>query len=180
MVNNISFFFEGVFSMALRFILDGYNIIKSEEGGAFAAATLEQRRVKLLDWLCDRQPQGSAQNTVSVVFDGQAEHPYGTNSYTQQVYQGIVIRYSEGVSADDIIEEMVRWDQSPAEIVVVTNDRGIHRRLGGMGACWITVAAFMAKARTSHRQPAGGAPIDNTEGIDNDDITEEMKNTWLK
>jgi predicted RNA-binding protein with PIN domain len=166
--------------MALRFILDGYNIIKSDEGGVFAAATLEQQRTKLLDWLCHCHPQGSSHNTVMVVFDGKAEHPYWSDTYSEQMYHGIIVRYSEGVKADDIIEAMASQDQLPAEIVVVTNDKGIHRRLGGTGARWISVAAFMAKA-VKHQQPSsGGQPMDNTEGIDNNEITEEMKTKWLK
>lgn len=166
--------------MALKFILDGYNIIKSGAGEMFAAGTLEQQRKKLLDWLCDRQPQGSVQNTVAVVFDGKAEHPYWTDSYSEQLYHGIIVRYSEGASADDSIEAMVREDPLPADVVVVTNDKGLHRRLGGTGARWISVAAFMEKARGRHQGSQHQTPRGAVDGIVANDITEEMKKTWLK
>ena len=162
--------------MAVRYILDGYNIIKSSAGSMFAGGTLEQQRMKFFTWLLDCHPEGSAQNSVAVVFDGKSENPSWYGGYSEQVYHGLVIRFSEGTSADDVIEEMVTGDPRPAEVVVVSNDKGLHRRLGGTGARSISVESFLEKGRR-HAEPGRhrGAPRQDAA----DPITNEMKKRWL-
>lgn len=163
--------------MGLRYILDGYNVIKSSAGSMFAGGTLEQQRMNLFLWLLDCHPEGSAQNSVAVVFDGKSENPSWYGGYSEQVYHGLVIRFSEGTSADDVIEEMVTGDPHPVDVVVVSNDKGLHRRLGGTGARCVSVESFLEKGRrrASPGPRRGMPPADAV-----DPVTNEMKKRWLK
>ena len=56
--------------MSLHYILDGYNILKQIP--AFNDLSLEDGRRGLMRWIETQRPQGSVNNTVTVVFDGES------------------------------------------------------------------------------------------------------------
>ena len=70
--------------MSVHYLLDGYNIIKQTPG--LNQGSLEAQRNALLAWIEIGQPQGSLQNTVTVVFDGKDSRgnqlPDGFYNYT--------------------------------------------------------------------------------------------------
>ena len=55
--------------MSLHYLLDGYNIIK--QSPRLGPKRLEDGRAGLIAFIEMRQPQGSRNNMVTVVFDGQ-------------------------------------------------------------------------------------------------------------
>jgi hypothetical protein len=123
-------------------------------------------------------PQGSARNAVTIVFDGKAEHPYWEDSYSTYHAGDIEILFSEGVKADDIIARIVNEQVTAAETVVVTNDKGIRRRLGGTGARCMPVEEFIAKLRRPGA--ARGQEQSVSDAGDMSSINEEFRKKWLK
>src|SRR5512138_1212080 len=103
--------------MSLHFIVDGYNVMR--RSGAFETGSLETQRQAFLGWIESARPQGSVQNGVTVVFDGQEgggifETPGGTR-----------VVFTSGTSADERIKEMVEAAPGPRNIVVVSDDKEI-------------------------------------------------------
>ncbi len=72
---------------------------------------------------------------------------------------GIQVRYSAPHSTDDAILLRLEALRSPAEVVVVTNDRSLSRRCRDTGAKTMDWPAFLSKMRRSKREkpPKGGA-----------------------
>ncbi len=128
----------------MLFVVDGYNVIKSEHGRIFEGKTLEQQRNLLLELIARNRPHGSPNNKVTVVFDGTYEMAM-QGGQAQPAAGGVAVVYSGGETADEKIEEIVLGLANPAEVTVVTDDRGIRRRLGGSGARHMDVARFFSK-----------------------------------
>lgn len=158
--------------MALHFILDGYNIIKSERSGRLSGGTLQAQRERLIALIGERRPQGSARNSVTVVFDGKSENPYVYDSFNTYHVGDIEIIFSEGTKADDIIERVTLESENPANVVVVTDDKGIRRLLGSSGARFLSVAEFTGRLF----RPSGGTDEREASPEDND---EEFRKRWL-
>jgi predicted RNA-binding protein with PIN domain len=68
--------------------------------------------------------------------------------------RGVRVRYSAPLSTDDAILQAAEGSPSPAEVIVVTNDRGLAARCRGTGAKAIDWREFTGKmAARSHRAP---------------------------
>jgi predicted RNA-binding protein with PIN domain len=129
----------------MRFIVDGYNIIKSGLAPeAFEGKTLEQQRNALLELISLNKPQGSPRNTVTVVFDGDYQISLAAGPGRPPAGVEKVI-FTEGGSADEKIEELVLSESNPTEVAVVTNDKGIKRRIGGTGARIVVLEEFLPR-----------------------------------
>lgn len=159
----------------MEYLIDGYNVIKFSE--LFSARTLELQREKLIDFILKYNPQGN--NKVTIVFDCKSSNPYETDGYTTTTIKGIKTIFSEGQrSADDVIVDYVEKSQKPYNITVVTNDKGIYRRIGGKGAKKMAVAEFIYNKAKQEKQ------INNiTKMKQKDDfsaISQELSDLWLK
>lgn len=159
----------------MEYLVDGYNVIKFSE--LFSARTLELQRNKLIDFILKYNPHGN--NKITVVFDCKSSNPYETDGYTTTTIKGIKTIFSEGQkSADDIIVDYVENSQRPYNITVVTNDKGIFRRIGGKGAKKMTVAEFIYNKAKQEKQ------INNITKMKQKDnfsaISQELSDLWLK
>ncbi len=159
----------------MEYIIDGYNVIRYSE--MFSARTLEQQRDKLIDFILRYNPQGK--NKITVVFDCKSSNPYEPDSWTTTTIKGIKTIFSEGQkSADDVIVEYVEESQRPYNIVVVTNDKGIYRRIGGKGAKKMSVAEFIYNRAKEENI------VNNVVRIKQKDdfsaISRELSDLWLK
>jgi predicted RNA-binding protein with PIN domain len=156
----------------LHFILDGYNVIRSDASGRLGTGSLEEQRDRLVRLIRERRPEGSATNRVTVVFDGARDGRLFL-AYESHFHAGPVeVLFSDGCSADETIEQLVEESPRAAEIVVVSDDRGIRRRIGGTGARLMPVAVFLARLFSRRDRPddgPGGA----------DDVTDELSKKWL-
>ncbi len=83
--------------MSLQYLLDGYNIIKQTPN--LNRGTLENQRLALIGWISTSSPQGSAKNSVTVVFDGKEEF-FGSHPSVH-----VKVIFSQGQSADDLIKK---------------------------------------------------------------------------
>ena len=156
-------------------LIDGYNVIKYSE--MFSARTLELQRDKLIDFILKYNPQGN--NKVTIVFDCRSSNPYEADGYTTTTIKGIKTIFSEGQkSADDVIVDYVENSQKPYNITVVTNDKGIFRRIGGKGAKKMAVSEFIfnrAKEQTKTNNVIRVKQKDDFSAI-----SKELSDLWLK
>ncbi len=115
-----------------RFILDGYNI-----GGEIDASNFSTRSAR--DEVIDRAGR-LARGTdaeVLVVFDG----PDDDERSGFMSSEGVSVRFSRGVKADDVIAGLVEAD--PDRVVVITNDRDLRGRCAADGCVPIWSTAFL-------------------------------------
>jgi predicted RNA-binding protein with PIN domain len=162
--------------MPLHFVLDGYNIIKSDGTKAFDSMTLQAQRERLVGLINKNSPQGSRHNKVTVVFDGTYENSFMGN---RSVSGAVEIIFSSGETADRKIEELVSESSSPAEIIVVTDDRGIWRLLGRSGAKIMGTKEFLKRLFVKPAKTANPAEIEDGPE-DPCEINEELAKKWLK
>ena len=159
----------------MEFLVDGYNVIKFSE--MFSARTLELQRDKLIDFILKYNPQGN--NKVTIVFDCRSSNPYEADGYTTTTIKGIKTIFSEGQkSADDVIVEYVEKAQKPYNITVVTNDKGIFRRIGGKGAKKMAVAEFIYSRAKEQTRPNNIIRMKQKD--DFSEISRELSDLWLK
>lgn len=123
--------------MSLHYLLDGYNIIKQIP--ELAPKKLEDGRRALVRAIEVHQPQGSSQNSVTIVFDGQPGIFGAVNTSIVRVI------FSEGESADDKIKNLVEQSHSKKNMVVVTDDRDIKFAVRPGGVRVMAVKEFWAK-----------------------------------
>ena len=159
----------------MEFLIDGYNVIKFSE--MFSARTLELQRDKLIDFILKYNPQGN--NKVTIVFDCRSSNPYEADGYTVTTIKGIKTIFSEGQkSADDVIVDYVEKSQKPYNITVVSNDKGIFRRIGGKGAKKMAVAEFIYNRAKQEKQTNN--VIRMRQKDDFSAISKELSDLWLK
>ncbi len=159
----------------MEFLVDGYNVIKFSE--MFSARTLELQRDKLIDFILKYNPQGN--NKVTIVFDCKSSNPYEADGYTVTTIKGIKTIFSEGQkSADDVIVDYVEKSQKPYNITVVTNDKGIFRRIGGKGAKKMAVAEFIYNRAKQEKQTNNIIRMKQKD--DFSAISRELSDLWLK
>ena len=159
----------------MEYLVDGYNVIKFSE--MFSARTLELQRDKLIDFILKYNPQGN--NKVTIVFDCRSSNPYEPDGYTTTTIKGTKTIFSEGQkSADDVIVDYVEKSQKPYNITVVTNDKGIFRRIGGKGAKKMAVAEFIYNR--AKEQTKTNNIIRMKQKDDFSAISQELSDLWLK
>lgn len=158
----------------MEYLIDGYNVIKYSE--MFSARTLELQRDKLIDFILKYNPQGN--NKITIVFDCKSSNPYETDGYTTTTIKGIKTIFSEGQkSADDVIVDYVEKSQKPYNITVVTNDKGIFRRIGGKGTKKMSVSEFIYNRAKETRT---NNIIKLKQKDDFSAISKELSDLWLK
>ncbi len=108
----------------MRYLIDGNNLTHIY-GQVIGPAIGRYQLCRLLsEWAARTAGQ------VLIVFDG----PRPLSGVEQQMrLAGLDIRFSEGRSADDVIQDLIEQADSPANVCVVSSDRAIataarHRR----------------------------------------------------
>jgi predicted RNA-binding protein with PIN domain len=161
--------------MPLHFILDGYNIIKSEHSGAFSGLTLQAQRERLVTLIKKNTPQGKPENRITVVFDGTY-----VNSFLgdRSVDGAVEVIFSSGDTADRLIETVVNGHPDPGNVVAVTDDTGIRRMIAGTGAKIMKTKEFSDRLFNRHIKTA--EPSKDESRSNSDEITSEFSKRWLK
>ena len=132
---------------------------------------LEDGRRGLLKWIENSRPQGSVNNQVTVVFDGNPDY-YGSSPQGETR-----VIFSDGCSADDKIKRMVEEMPARKNCVVVSDDKDIFLYARSLGARVMSVAAFTSKSRETHgRQDPGGKYISLSR---QEQINKEFFRLWL-
>ena len=149
-----------------HYIVDGYNVICQSED--LSTGALRDRREKLLRFIEDRRPQGSASHRVTVVFDGRLDvSSPGWPGPTRVIF-------SPGKDADKVIKDLVDDLANPRDAVVVTDDRAIQRWVRGVGARILSVRDFLAAGADAPKRPSAG----RISSEDVNAITRELWGLW--
>ena len=165
--------------MALHYLVDGYNIVKSLPD--LADKPIDAGRLTLIRWLEIYRPQGSSKNLVTIVFDGQSGIDH------VQTPSSVKVIFSQDESADDKIRKIVEDSDFKKRLVVVTDDRELKFSVRALGASVMAVKDFLAQAK-----PRGQSEVPGT-GQKNKPETEkyisktveykinaELEKIWLK
>jgi predicted RNA-binding protein with PIN domain len=142
-------------------------------------AKLEDQRQCLVRYIENHRPQGSLNNPVTIVFDGQAGIGSGVRA------QPVSVVFSQDETADDLIRKMVAGSSVKKSTVVVTDDRQVQISCRALGANIQSVSAFMRFPKAGSR-PAKGRPRRNTADPvkpisrqEEDRINAELAKIWL-
>ena len=161
--------------MSLHYLVDGYNIVK--QAPALADQRLEDGRAGLLRWIDAHRPHGSANNRVTVVFDGKAEH------FSAPFAGSVRAVFSSNESADDHIKAMVEQSPAKSAMVVVSDDKGITlyvRSLGAriMGVKEFAPGLFSAVPSKSRGRPGNAQTEKYISLTKADKIDKELRKIW--
>ena len=137
--------------MSIHYLLDGYNVIH-QMPSVLDLAKLEDRRRRLIGFIEQYAPQGSLNNRVTIVFDGDLEVFGGMVSSSAKVI------FSQGESADDKIKKIVARAQNAKNIVVVSDDRSVQYAVRALGAKTSAVRKFLDRAKVSGKKGNSGRP----------------------
>jgi predicted RNA-binding protein with PIN domain len=139
---------------------------------------LEDQRSRLIRYIEVRQPQGSVQNEVTVIFDGQE----GVDGWNR--CHAVKVIFSTGETADDVIRKMVEHSSRVKQMVVVTDDRALGVACRNYGAKIRSVDDFMC-FRGSRRERM--VTRTKTKIVSKelpwslqDQITRELKDIWVR
>ena len=165
--------------MSLSYLLDGYNIINRIP--ALAQKEFNESRLSLIRFLEVQQPQGSSNNQVILVFDGQP----GIWNWNEPLSSLIKVVFSLGESADDYIKKYVGASAAKKSIVVVTDDKDIKFFVRAQGATVLSVVDFMGKAQAKEHNRRDSAVQKNTDTKHISKTLEykinaELEAIWLK
>lgn len=131
--------------MAIRIIVDGYNLIGREKG---LHGNIETRREELINRLARyRAVKG---HPVTVVFDGWRS---GWPDEHGEIRQGIEVLFSRhGERADQVIARMA--GELGSACLVVSSDREVARNVQAAGGVAVTAGEFEARlAQTVRTDP---------------------------
>jgi predicted RNA-binding protein with PIN domain len=144
---------------------------------ALDLAKLEDQRWYLVRFIEQHRPQGSMNNRVTVVFDGNTDVYGGMRSTTVKVV------FSQGEPADDTIRKIVEQAENTKDIVVVSDDRDIQYAVRALGAKTVGTLVFLGKVRDPKRTDSRKGPSPERERYisKNDEfkITSEFSRIWL-
>ncbi len=135
---------------------------------------LEDQRSFLIRLIDSKGLRGSANNKVTVVFDGRAD------VFGFEQFGSVDVIFTSGETADDKIKKIVEQAENSKNIIVVSDDRAVQYAIRSLGAKVLTVKSFLkGKKRTTSGQSSSEAKKKigfNTEQM----ITHEMEDIWLK
>ncbi len=138
----------------------------------FRDLPLEQGRQGFLRWITQESPQGSSNNQVTVVFDGNPDY------FGAVVSGDIRVIFSDGCTADDKIKSMVEDDADKKNCVVVSDDKEVFLYARSLGARVMSVAAFTSRSKHEdkrQKQESKHIPLSRQEKIN-----KELERIWLK
>jgi predicted RNA-binding protein with PIN domain len=144
----------------MRYLIDGYNLLHAlglARKNAGRAAWDRGRRL-LLDWLADRH--GPTASDVTIVFDAQN----AAGGVVEERHRGLRVIRAGGRTADDLIEDLVRDEPTPAALSVVSNDARVRDAAARAGCevcrCEEYVDQLMSPAAARPESPGGGGEKD--------------------
>ncbi|HVW36932.1 MAG TPA: NYN domain-containing protein [Pirellulales bacterium] len=144
----------------MTLLIDGYNLLHASGilGRGRGPGGFERSRLALLNFIAESLPAETASKTT-VVFDA-AHAPPGMPRVLN--HRGICVRFAAShTDADSLIEELIRADSAPRQLVVVSSDHRLHRAARRRRAQAVDSDRWYAETlrtrRNSTRKPAVAA-----------------------
>lgn len=133
--------------------------------------SLRSGRDGLIRFIRTKKPQGK--NEVIIVFDGKSDihNP-------QEAIADIKIIFTQDISADEKIRQIVERSPRPSQIVVVTDDKEIRYSVRPLGAKVISVREFIGKVTEDKGKRSIEKALLSSE--EESKITKELEKIWLK
>ncbi len=159
--------------MALRLIIDGYNLICAKDrsfvgdfgGASFGLPDITEARELLLESLLVYKRVKHAR--ITVVFDGTSGARLGGG---REMHKGVEVLFSKaGVTADDVIKDMVR--STGTGLTVVTSDRDVASATEVAGAVVVSSEEFLELLQMAEYSELKGADMEDED---------EDGGTWQK
>lgn len=124
-----------------------------------------------------QRPQGSVNNKVTVVFDGNPEFFGGHDGGDVKVI------FSQYGSADDEIKRMVERCARQKNITVVSNDKDVFLYARALGTETLSIAqfvgdAFSSRVKKTGKSSAGEQGKKQISLSQQDKINKELKKLW--
>jgi hypothetical protein len=144
----------------MLYLIDGYNLLNvaSVPVPIRGRANLEKARLALLNFLAESLDPHAVPQTV-VVFDAH-DPPPGLPRETR--HKGLLVRFARrDEDADTLIEELIREDNSPRRLTVVSSDHRIQRAAKRRRARAVDSDVWYAevlRARQQRQQTAADGP----------------------
>lgn len=157
----------------MHYIVDGYNVIRKTP--FLDHEKLKDARAALLEFIEIYRPHGSANNTITVVFDGREGY------VDAHVCQNSSVIFSRGQSADELIVALVERSANPRSVRVISDDKELTGRCRVRGAQSIAVKSFVDSPRKKialKQHKADGS--EKLTYVERRTINEEMRKIWLK
>jgi len=110
----------------MTLLIDGYNLLHASGilGRGRGPGSFERSRLALLNFIAESLPAETVAKTT-VVFDAAHAPPGMPRTLT---HRGICVRFAAShTDADSLIEELIRADSAPRQLVVVSSDHRLHR-----------------------------------------------------
>ncbi len=135
-------------------LIDGYNLlhVTGIVGSGIGPGTLERSRGALLNFIASTLPPGELARTT-VVFDAR-EAPPGLPRELE--HRGLKVLYASNYDdADELIEELIRGDSAPRQLVVVSSDHRVQRAARRRRATPVNSEIWYADVIQQHRARTG-------------------------
>lgn len=110
----------------MTLLIDGYNLLHASGilGRGRGPGGFERSRLALLNFIAESLPAETVAKTT-VVFDA-AHAPPGMPRVLN--HRGLCVRFAVShADADSLIEELIRADSAPRQLLVVSSDHRLHR-----------------------------------------------------
>ena len=120
----------------MPFLVDGSNLAGAARDHRLGLPRDEQELVRRLADFAE-----SRRTSLRVVFDGPAAGRGGAGR-ARRAGRVAVLYSGSGRIADDLIVDLVRSNQSPSDLIVVTSDRDLRSRVRAAGARVMGCAEF--------------------------------------
>lgn len=119
----------------MSLIIDGYNVmfVSRFDPDRTDPHALRRNREAFLEFLSKRIDR-SRHKSVAIVFDAEKKIAKLPDRYT---FRQIDVYFAQDhVSADDLIEELIKQDSVPKKLIVVSSDHRLQRAAKRRGAKW--------------------------------------------
>lgn len=142
----------GIVGMVTHLLIDGSNLMHAwPELRALLKRNKLLAREQLVSQLLVLMPETTER--VTVVYDGRGvelvvEHPYGPDSVA-------VIYTPGGLTADDVIEQLVAQSEDASGCLVATGDQAERTTVEAAGAIWCSPAELLARIERAEEQQRG-------------------------
>ena len=161
----------------MSLLIDGYNLLHVSGilGGGAGPGSFERSRLALLNFLAASLDPRELPHTT-VVFDS---HDAPRDLPRLVDHRGITVRFAaQYVSADELIEELIRADSAPRRLVVVSSDHRIQRAARRRRAKAIDSDVWYAelvRVRRERQEALPDAPVRPAVPLLEEDV-----NYWLR
>jgi len=156
----------------MTYLIDGYNLMHAlGVAPRPGSPSLEKARLRLIDWLA--LEKATVGHEVCVVFDART-----STGCSEKIHRGIYMLFTQGETADDLMEKLIREENDPPRMSVVSNDHRILTAARRKGCPALSCGDYVDELQ-GNRSPTNSRPskavADKPESPTDDEMSE-----WLR